>query len=87
VPKGIVRASLRDDPEFSEAWMAHLARELQSARFRGEMLSLPTVAGRLDAWIAWHDGRLPDRGRWRLLAAEIGVSPEALYRELAKRRR
>ena len=87
VPKGVVRASLRDDPEFSGAWMSHLAREVQTARFRSEMLSLPTVAGRLDAWTAWHDGRLPDRGRWRLLAAEIGVSPEALYRELAKRRR
>ena len=87
VPKGLVRSALCDDPEFAEAWMSHLAREVQNARFRSEMLSLPTVSGRLDAWTAWHDGRLPDRGQWRSLASELGVSPEALYRELAKRRR
>ena len=87
VPKRIVRAALRDDPAFAEAWMAYLAREVQTARFRSEMLSLPTIARRLDAWTTWHDDRLPERGRWRLLADEIAVTPEALYRELAKRRR
>jgi len=40
----------------------------------------------LDAWLALDDGNLPPTGRWREVAAEIGVSPEAFYRELATRR-
>jgi hypothetical protein len=30
---------------------------------------------------------LPSKGEWKALAEDIGVSPEALYRELSKRRR
>jgi len=48
--------------------------------------SLKTVAMRLDGWLAMNEGGVPPKGRWREVAAEIGVSPEALYRELAKRR-
>jgi len=73
--------------EFSNAWAFHLARELQSTRLRAEILSLGTVAARLDAWIAWNGGSSPQRGEWKLVANQIGVSPEALYREIAKRRR
>jgi CRP/FNR family transcriptional regulator, dissimilatory nitrate respiration regulator len=51
------------------------------------MLALRTVAARLDAWCAANDGMAPARGAWRVVAAEIGVSPETLYRELARRRR
>jgi DNA-binding phage protein len=29
---------------------------------------------------------LPDKGRWQDVASELGVSREALYRELARRR-
>jgi hypothetical protein len=28
----------------------------------------------------------PEKGDWKLVASQIGVSPEALYREIAKRR-
>jgi hypothetical protein len=34
--------------------------------------------------MAWNDG-VPKKGERRRIADEIGVSPEALYRELAKR--
>jgi hypothetical protein len=44
------------------------------------------VADRLDAWLAAGEGKLPAKGEGRGLAAEIGISPEALYRELARRR-
>lgn len=77
---------LARNAEFSNVWAGYLARELQSARLRSEILSLKTVAGRLDAWIAWNGGGPPARGEWKLVASEIGVSPEALYREVAKRR-
>lgn len=81
-----LRKRLRNEPDFAEAWAAHLAREIQNARLRSEILSLKTIASRLDAWLAWH-GELPAKGEWAQLADEIGVSPEALYREMARRRK
>lgn len=72
--------------EFSDIWAHHLAQQLQSTRLRAEILSLRTVAERLDAWMAWNAGSFPQKGEWKLVADQIGVSPEALYREIAKRR-
>ncbi len=85
IPNRSLRERFRREPEFAEAWAAHLAHEIQDARFRSEVLSLRTVAARLDAWLAWY-GALPPKGEWTGLADQIGVSPEALYRELARRR-
>ena len=73
-------------PELGNVWASYLARELQRARLRSEILSLKTVAQRLDAWIGWNGGRSPEKGEWKFVASQIGVSPEALYREIAKRR-
>ena len=86
IAKADLRMALLQDPEFSEVWIKHLARELQKARLNAEILSLKTVAQRLDAWMACNDAALPDKGEWRNLANQIGVSPEALYREIAKRK-
>jgi len=36
--------------------------------------------------MVWNNAKLPPKGEWRNLANQIGVSPEALYREIAKRR-
>jgi CRP-like cAMP-binding protein len=80
------RRYLRSSPEFADVWIRHLAHELQIARLHAEILSLRTVAERLDACVGWRGGVLPQKGEWRTIAHEIGVSPEALYRELAKRR-
>lgn len=77
---------LQRRPDLARALACHLAAEVQRARARAEIASLKTVAMRLDAWLALEDGDLPPRGRWREVAAEIGVSPEAFYRELATRR-
>jgi len=87
VPVQALRAKLAEDPARALAFATHLAREVQAARLRAEILALRTVAERLDAWLAWQAGRLPERGGWQLLAGELGVTPEALYRELARRRR
>jgi CRP-like cAMP-binding protein len=86
IPLRAVRDALTADPDFAAAWMRHLAAEAQAARMRAEILSLRTVAERLDVWLDWRDGALPGRGAWRDLAAELGVTPESLYRELARRR-
>lgn len=85
IPKRRVLNRLRSDADFAEAWVAHLAHAIQSLRFRSEVLSLRTVAFRLDAWLAWHI-EIPPKGKWKQLANEIGVSAEALYREMARRR-
>ena len=81
-----IEAALAEDPTLARTWARHLAQEVQGARARAEILSLKTVASRVDAWIALNGHTLPPKGHWHQLAAEIGVSPEALYRELARRR-
>lgn len=86
LPRQRFDAALAGDAALARAWAAHLAREVQRARAQAEILSLKTVADRLDAWLALNDAGLPAKGAWRLVASEIGVSPEAFYRELARRR-
>lgn len=73
------------DPAAMHGWAAGLAKAVQSARLRAELRSLRTVAERLDAWLGVHRS-LPGRGNWQDIAAELGVSREAFYRELARRR-
>ena len=87
VARAAVRALLAEDSAFAESWALHLAHELQITRLRAEILSLRTVRERLDAWTAWNGDRLPPKGTWIMVASEIGTSPEALYRELARRRK
>ncbi|MGE4610926.1 MAG: Crp/Fnr family transcriptional regulator [Paracoccaceae bacterium] len=81
-----VQSLLETDPTVARALNVHLASEVQRARRRAEILSLRRVADRLDAWLVWNDDILPKRGLWHRIADEIGVSYEALYRELARRR-
>lgn len=81
-----VQGMISDDPDAAAAFVTHLTCEVREARLRAEILSLKRVCDRLDAWLAWHDGVLPEKGSWYRIAGEIGVSPEALYRELARRR-
>lgn len=76
---------LAEDPVLAAALLKRLAGELQNARFHSEILSLKTVASRLDAWMEWN-GAIPAKGEWVRLASELGVSAEALYREMAIRR-
>ncbi|VAW19127.1 hypothetical protein MNBD_ALPHA09-576 [hydrothermal vent metagenome] len=86
LPKANFLTLLRQDEDLSKSWAAHLAREVQSARSQIEILSRKTVSERLDGWFAWQGNDLPPKGQWKNIAVLIGVSPEALYRELAKRR-
>ena len=83
IPKSTILQVQREDARWLTDLAAHLAGEVQRARARAELLSLRTVRERLDGWRALH-GNLPPRGRWIEVAQEIGVTPEALYRELAR---
>jgi CRP/FNR family transcriptional regulator, dissimilatory nitrate respiration regulator len=84
VPRKDFRRCLETKPEAYRAWAQHIAHEVQRARLHAEILSMKTVAARLSAWMFWN-GALSTKGQWRRIADEIGVSPEALYREIAKR--
>lgn len=84
VSKSKILQAHREDVGWWTDLAANLAREVQQARARAELLSLRTVAERLAGWLALH-GELPARGQWISVAQEIGTSPEALYRELARR--
>jgi CRP-like cAMP-binding protein len=86
VPVAKARAALETDPTLAFALMHHLAGEVHRTRTRAEILSLKSVASRVDGWMALNGGILPPKGRWHQVASEIGVTPEALYRELARRR-
>jgi CRP-like cAMP-binding protein len=79
------RSRLNGDPAAADVWAAHLTRAVQSARMGAEIRTLRTVEERLDAWLG-ENGALPEKGAWTELAAELGVTREALYRELGKRR-
>lgn len=78
---------LDTDVRFCRAWALAMSHQLQAARRRAELVSLRTVTERLDAWLTWHEGEMPVKGDWKGVAEEIGVSPEAFYRELAARRK
>jgi CRP-like cAMP-binding protein len=86
VPITKARAVLENDLAVASLLLRHLAGEVHRTRTRAEILSLKSVAARLNAWMAFNGGFLPPKGRWHRVASEIGVTPEALYRELACRR-
>ena len=87
VPRAKIVDRLAADEELARSWAAYLAHALQGARHRSELLTRKTVAERLDDWLDWNGGNMPPKGRWKALAAELGVTPEALYRTLAQRTR
>ena len=62
----------------------HQHVKTQRLRSQLEILRLKRVAELLDAWLALNAP--PAKGGWIDVAHTIGVSPPALYRELARRR-
>ncbi len=80
-----VRGAVAVNDAFRRTWDAHLALELMRARQLTELLSRRTVRDRLDGWLQLHGNVLPKKGTRTELADELGVSNEALYREIARR--
>ena len=87
IERGAVLERFRGDAHFAELWCRGLSEEVRDRRLHNELLRLRTVRERLDAWLHWQGGALPPHGARQGLAHELGVSPEALYRELARRDR
>jgi CRP-like cAMP-binding protein len=79
------RRAVAEDDALRRTWDAHLARELMRARQLTELLSRRTVRDRLDGWLQLHENVLPAKGTRTELADQLGVSNEALYREIARR--
>ncbi|SDZ52490.1 cAMP-binding domain of CRP or a regulatory subunit of cAMP-dependent protein kinases [Jannaschia faecimaris] len=77
-------AELRQWPDAAMSMIETHARAVQAQRARIEILRLRRVSDRLDAWLDFHGE--PPKGEWIIVADQIGVSPPALYRELARRR-
>lgn len=87
IPSAALRELLRRDPEFALEWVAILSRQLRQTRARVERLSLKGAAERVRHLLltegrgAGH--RYTLRGSVKDLAAELGLTHEALYRTLA----
>jgi len=86
LPRSAILRKLSESAEISMLWSAYLANELQNSRYRSELLTMNKVSERLIGWIEWN-GQLPPKGSWKNLAAELGITPEALYREIKKQRK
>ena len=85
IPVSVFHGQLQRSPETAMSWAAHLAHTLQKTRMQCEIRSLKTVSERLDAWLS-DCHALPPKGQIQTLAHILGVSREALYRELSRRR-
>jgi len=85
VSMAAVNQVMEADPRFARACAEHLAHEVQRMRVRSEIMGMKRVSARLEAWLSLNP--LPRRGGYCALADDIGVTREALYRELSRRRR
>lgn len=80
------QAEMTRNPKLLNTIAIDLAQALQAARLKAEIRSLPRLVDRLDAWLA-EGNAFPERGLLQELAAKLGVTREALYREMARRRK
>jgi CRP/FNR family transcriptional regulator, dissimilatory nitrate respiration regulator len=84
LPVEAVRSELRNDPSFANRWMRTLNAEIMRLRMQCERLSLHSVHERLVHLIETEGkaGRYPIPTGIKTLAAQLGVSHEALYRTI-----
>jgi CRP/FNR family transcriptional regulator, dissimilatory nitrate respiration regulator len=78
--------ALRADPALAGAFMARLARQLQELRARMELRNIRSAKERVLQYLRLRAGQgrsIPIEGRLQDIAAEIGMTREALYRTLA----
>jgi CRP/FNR family transcriptional regulator, dissimilatory nitrate respiration regulator len=87
-PKQIVMEVMRTDPMLTEAFMARLARQLQELRARMELRNIRSARDRVLQYLRLRAGTrgrsIAIEGQLQDIAAEIGMTREALYRTLAR---
>lgn len=85
--KAMVKDALRKDTALTEAFMARLARQLQELRARMELRNICSARERVLQYLRLragvHGRRTAIEGQLQDIAAEIGITREALYRTLA----
>lgn len=86
VRRTVFRQALPDAPDLHYAFSHYLADNLREARAISEIKSLKGIGERLDAWVALKGEASLKKGELTAIAAQIGMSREALYRELSARR-
>ncbi len=86
-PKPVLLSALRADPLLYEAFAARLARQLQAVRARLELRNIRSARERLLQYLrlsAGRDGRsITLDGQLQDVAADVGLTREAVYRALA----
>ena len=84
-PKPTVMEALRTDPALAEAFMARLARQLQELRALMELRNIRSARERVLQYLRLrvHGRSIAVEGQLQEIAAEIGITREALYRTLA----
>ncbi|WP_167524595.1 MULTISPECIES: Crp/Fnr family transcriptional regulator [unclassified Mesorhizobium] len=86
-PKDALLAELRQNPEALAGFAAGLAHELMALRARLELRNIRSARERVETYLALNtgaDGRtIALRGTAKALAAELGLTHEALYRTLS----
>ena len=87
MPKAAFLATLARDPKTSLRFARLLAGQVVDLRARIELRNLRSAPERLMTWLrlraAGHPPRVVPDGTWSDVAAEIGLTREALYRALA----
>jgi CRP-like cAMP-binding protein len=90
-PKAAVLAAFDKDPKSAQAFTATLARQVMNLRTRIEQSNIRSARERVRRFLsvnAGADGRsVSVAGTLKDLAAELGLTHEALYRTLAARER
>ncbi len=84
LPVEALRSELQGDPSFANRWMRTLNAEIMRLRMQCERLTLRSVQERLLHLIQTEGkaGRYPIPTGIKTLAAQLGVSHEALYRTI-----
>jgi CRP/FNR family transcriptional regulator, dissimilatory nitrate respiration regulator len=87
-PKALLLAELARDPNFAQAFAAMLAQQVMALRTRLERCNIHSARDRVRHFLAVNigaDGRsVALTGTLKELAADLGLTHEALYRTLAR---
>ena len=87
-PKDAVLAAFERDPDAAKSFTARLARQVMDLRTRMELRNIHSARDRVRHYLALNAGAdgltVAINGTLKELAAELGLTHEALYRTLAR---